>query len=66
MISLRPTSSAWENKWKENNLNHPLTNNWNFAEHELDSCEGRNIINEVYTFYIITFNFMFKKLRIKF
>lgn len=30
MISLRPTSSAWENKWKENNLNHPLTNNWNF------------------------------------
>ena len=30
MISLRPTSSAWEDKWKENNLNHPLTNNWNF------------------------------------
>ncbi len=30
MISLRPTSSAWENKWKENNLNHPLTNNWSF------------------------------------
>ena len=30
MISLRPSTSDWENTWKKNNESHPLVSDWSF------------------------------------
>lgn len=36
-------TTTWSAQQVDDFCQH-LTNNWNFAEHELDNCEGRNII----------------------